>query len=126
MKFDDIFHHIGDIGPYQILLVFLVGLLEIFSDTLLYNFLAARVDHWCYIPELQHLDINFQKNFSIPRDTDGNYEECIMYDLNYTAYNNLTSYDFAGNMSGLPTVGCKYGWLYDRSEFTETIVSSVS
>ena len=47
------------------------------------------MDHWCRIPELDHLPFNIQKAIAIPKETeDGEevYSSCSYYQRNYTNY----------------------------------------
>ena len=124
MRFDDLFDHFGEIGRYQIMLVFMLMIPELFSDTIALNFLTGRMDHWCYVPELEHLDPELQRNISIPLDDDGEFSQCEMYDLDYRMYNSTEGMWERGNST--QTVECTQGWVYDRSTFTQTTLSAVS
>ena len=55
MKFDDVLFEIGEFGRYQKRMYFLVCLMiiTVACHQLAQVFLAARVDHWCLVPEIE-------------------------------------------------------------------------
>ena len=126
MQFDDLFLHFGEIGRYQVMLTVMLMIPMMFADTICLNFTTGRMDHWCYVPQLDHLNASEQKRISIPYDEDGKYAKCSMFDLDYVSFNqsDFSVWDHAVNTTNV--VDCQHGWVYDRSLFTETIVSSVS
>ena len=55
IDFEDVFEYIGEFGLFQLLTFFVIGL-STFStgfQNLAATFLAAEMDHWCEIPELE-------------------------------------------------------------------------
>ncbi|XP_070569258.1 organic cation transporter protein-like [Ptychodera flava] len=125
LKFDDILKYLGDFGPYQKKIYFLVCLVGIGAAMHAFSqvFLVAETDHWCYVPELAKYETNCTgehvydtcletvKNFSIPLEdvTDGCddtpvYSNCYRYYIIYQ-YNDK----------------CDHGWRYDRSQYKSTV-----
>ena len=121
MKFDEIFDIYGHIGKYQLFIFAIITGPLLISNGSAYNFLSARMDHWCYVDGLQNLTHEEQKLVSIPLADDGDYEQCLMFDVNYTVHNGVTR-----PPNTTHTRPCDDGWVYNRSQFTETTVSAVS
>ncbi|PIK50849.1 putative organic cation transporter protein-like [Apostichopus japonicus] len=136
MKFDDILKSIGEFGPYQIKIYFMVCLIGIpvAMNQMGQVFYAANTDHWCAVAEWESnydacsdLDgdeymgcIHQYRNASIPpdeEDEDRLYAQCSKYDANYTTW--ADGY-YAGDETTRQT-DCDEGWIYDKSEYTRTI-----
>ena len=103
------------------------------TDVTQFIFIAADMDHWCRVPELDDLPYDVQKNVAIPArsrdhgDASVEYSSCEMFSLNYSAYNRSEFYSW--NRSLLITnetsvVQCSE-WTYDQSEFISTVVRKV-
>lgn len=141
MKFDDILKSIGEFGPYQIKIYFMVCLIGIpvAMNQMGQVFYAANTDHWCAVAEWESnydacsdLDgdeymgcIHQYRNASIPPDEeeeDRLYAQCSKYDANYTTW--ADGY-YAGDETTRQT-DCDEGWIYDKSEYTRTIKTDVS
>ncbi|XP_023230328.1 carcinine transporter-like [Centruroides sculpturatus] len=128
MDFDDVLPHIGGYGRYQIFFFsFIVIPSNILSGFGYINFLfvSGIPDHWCFVPELQFLSLELQKNLSIPtEEVDGTrrYSKCLMFDVNYTQilqyYNN--------SRRNWPKVKCRHGWNYERSVYDTTLISEMN
>ena len=122
--------HVGQFGKYQILAFILLGLVEVSSAiyNLEYVFIMATPDHWCKIPALDNTTLtdNEIKNISIPHDGK-EFKRCVRYVRNYTdlfGYNSSDYLDTSTNVS-LKETFCEDGWEYDRSVYTESVVTQV-
>lgn len=129
LDFDDVLKQIGEMGTYQKTLYILLCIPACLPAAFLaFNqvFITADVDHYCAIPELDSRDdLNLSQRLLLgaPRkDT-----KCMMYDVaNWTI-------EFQNNGDRWPdhpitnkTVPCKHGWIYDRSEYQDTIVTEMN
>ncbi|CAH0388325.1 unnamed protein product [Bemisia tabaci] len=122
MDLDNLLPDVGEYGTYQKRLLWFVLLPCVLPCGFhAYNqlFMAASPQHWCYVPELKHLDIKEAKQLSIPKSNNGKLSQCLMYDRNYTA---IASFPNESVPLG-KAVPCKYGWTFDHSEYKETIVT---
>lgn len=144
MKFDDILRQIGELGPFQMKIVFLVALamLPEALNSMIAVFATADMDHWCHVEEwtdsVQNCNSNLTtfgqneqyiecihkyRDASIPIkkiDDEPVYANCIMYDKEYPS--ELTEEYYTGDSEN-STRGCTEGWVYDRSQYRSTIVS---
>ncbi|XP_070567476.1 organic cation transporter protein-like [Ptychodera flava] len=138
LKFDDVLEYLGEFGPYQKRLYFLVCLMAILSAMPAFAqvFLAAETDHWCNAPELEDyyenctnqavhdVCIETIKNFSIPLEDETGvcgdslvYSKCYRYDISdidYSPGKDIAKYTNT-------TIKCDYGWIYDRSQYKSTV-----
>ncbi|CAG9782690.1 unnamed protein product [Diatraea saccharalis] len=114
---------VGEMGTYQKLLFlclmpFFVCFIAVYCVQM---FIAATPQqHWCKVPELQHLEINLRRNLSIPGAADGtDWDRCRVYDANWTHV--LVTMSPPSNNDTRP---CEHGWefLYDDIPYT-TVVS---
>lgn len=143
MNFDAILGLIGEMGPYQIKLMFLVCLsaLPEAMHSMIAVFMTADMDHWCEVEEWsqsvddcyvlrdvntdQYLECMYQyRNSSIPRSIeDGEvvYSRCSKYDTDYPSqwYDGYYAYNYTNS-----TTECDQGWVYDQSQYKSTIVNS--
>lgn len=65
MDLDEILPSIGEFGRYQKLVLYFILLPAVFPCGFhAYNqlFMAAVPEHWCLVPELEHIDKNFARN----------------------------------------------------------------
>ncbi|XP_077988630.1 organic cation transporter protein-like [Glandiceps talaboti] len=139
VEFDDILKHVGEFGTYQkraYHLLCLVGIIAAFH-AFAQVFLVAETDHWCNVPELDGYEETYcvntttkatcletMKNLSIPREENsGNcessflYSNCHRYDVsNISFYPGMDITKYTNN-----TIGCDYGWKYDRTQYKSTI-----
>lgn len=145
MKFDEVLGLIGEMGPYQILIMSLVAMAMIpeAMHSLIAVFLTANMDHWCAVPEwaesvenctslpirsTEYLEcIHQYRDASIPVThvtATGNpvYSQCQIYDTEYPT--DFSDEFFAGDAVN-STRGCPSGWIYDQSQYKSTIVNDV-
>ncbi|XP_022089884.1 organic cation transporter protein-like isoform X2 [Acanthaster planci] len=128
MQFDQILALLGDFGPYQRRIFFLICLLSVPGafHKLAQVFLGAGTDHWCAEPEWEDQDCMgwnltttecqlAKKNASIPRDERGEFKQCGRY--------NVTGVMFYPGLdtSNFTTEECMDGWVYDTSQYESTI-----
>ena len=83
MDFEDIFHYIGHLGPYQFLIFILVAFLGIFHgyEALGMIFLGLNQDHFCLVDELREFPYEMQKYIAIPKVS--------IFFLNYLTVNKI-------------------------------------
>ncbi|XP_038048035.1 organic cation transporter protein-like isoform X2 [Patiria miniata] len=128
MHFDKILVLLGEFGPYQKRIFFLICLLSVPGafHKLAQVFLGAGADHWCAVPEWKDQDCTAwnlsatecqlaKKNASIPRGKDGAFEQCQRY--------NITGERFYPGLDprNLTSEGCVDGWDFDTSQYKSTI-----
>ncbi|XP_072021441.1 organic cation transporter protein-like [Amphiura filiformis] len=136
MKFDDIIIELGEFGRYQRRAYFLIGLVGIATAAhmLAQVFLAGESDHWCVVPELKQENCNkwpelspdacnaAKKDASIPLQTDDDmeytYDNCLRY--NMTGIHFYPGIDTTDHTND--TLECDEGWLYDTSQYSNTVV----
>ncbi|XP_046345229.1 organic cation transporter protein-like [Haliotis rufescens] len=126
MKFDEILKDVGEFGPYQRRVYFLVCLACITSafQTLLPVFILDMPSYRCKLLSMPNDTYKIQNpyhaslvNRSVPIETDDqseSYASCRLYDVT----NSSTSSD-GGNQS---QTTC-HGWVYDQSTFTSTVIT---
>ncbi|XP_013809799.1 solute carrier family 22 member 7 [Apteryx mantelli] len=125
MKFEDLLLETGGFGRFQILILFLLCLprINLPMHFLLHSFLAATPSHHCAIPR-QEAFVNLTTEelllISIPQESDGTFRSCEMF-LQPQFYLLLNSSLQPENDSIIED--CKYGWVYDHSQFTSTIAT---
>lgn len=115
LRFDDFLPYIGEFGFYQKRLViyaipfFFLWAFIYFTQIFL---IIVPNDHWCRIPELQDLSKDEQQKLAIPKIKNNEYDNCLMYDTNYTKAieNNVTAAD-----KSWPRKPCT-DWCYDKEE----------
>ena len=138
VDFDDLLPHIGEMGRYQMTFYLLMCIPTMPAAFLAFNqvFLSAEPEHWCRVPAFDALGGNLtslqQRHLSIPVKRAQHhrglvrFKRCTQYDVNFTAV-------FEGNGGEWPAgpdpdwgeTFCKEGWVYDRSEFKNTLVTEV-
>ncbi|XP_060802617.1 beta-alanine transporter-like [Amyelois transitella] len=128
MDFDAILEDVGTFGRYQKLVIYFVLLPAVIPcgfHAYAQLFMAADVQHWCKVPELEHLtDLQLVKNLSIPLELKNGepfFSKCTKYNLNYSEI--LKSYQEDSTRKHAEVVPCTDGWTYDRSVYKNTIVS---
>jgi hypothetical protein len=129
MEFDDVFQYIGDIGIYQGLLFFIIGLINTLNglQNIGVNFIAGHQDHWCSVPRLEAFPHDVQKLVSIPHVTDNpdEYDTCSYYDLDYDNLTDDQIWNWDRNLTqNESTISCD-AWVFDKSVFISTINSKV-
>ena len=132
VDFDSILPHVGEMGIYQMGLFLLMCIPACLPAAFLaFNqvFLSASPDHWCKVSELNQYNLTADqvKNLSIPFDDEiKEYQKCQQYDVNFTEI-----YELNGHLPALPDpdwnlTSCKEGWIYDRREYKDSLVTEVS
>lgn len=129
VDFDSVLAEVGDFGPYQLFVYFLVAFPACFpSAWSAFNhvFVSAIPSHRCRLPGI--LDDNILINRSAAcaltppnRDLDLNagIDGCHQYNFNSTV-------DLCGQIhSNLTRVDCQNGWVFDKTTYEATIVTQV-
>ena len=136
VDFDALLPHIGEMGRYQLGLYLLMCIPATLPAAFLaFNqvFLSAAPDHWCKVPELetQNLSRSHIIKLSIPErrfpHTDyREFEQCRQYDVNFTKvfHDNGEVWPQEPDPEW-PKVFCKNGWVFDQSEYDNTLVTEV-
>ncbi|XP_038209402.1 carcinine transporter-like [Zerene cesonia] len=118
---DSVIMHMGEMGLYQKLLFVMMAPFGIFFAFVYFvqMFIAATPqNHWCRVPELQHLDAEVRRNLISPR-VDDEWEKCLMYDANWTQV--LIDMVIPVNASLIP---CQNGWEFQLGDIPyHTVVS---
>ena len=132
VDFDSMLPHVGEMGLYQIGLFLLMCIPACLPAAFLaFNqvFLSASPDHWCNVTELNkyNLTLDHYKNLSIPwKNETKEYDKCLQYDVNFTQIYELNGQvwpemaDPEWNLTA-----CKDGWIYDLSEYEDSLVTEV-
>ena len=97
------------------------------KESLLINFVAGHMDHWCDVEGVNHLPYSQQKYVAIPLDDDGEYKEWHYYVNNYTQYTDEELMNWnrsVVNPPDSPEAKCNE-WVYDQSDFYSTFMSRV-
>ncbi|XP_029006621.1 solute carrier family 22 member 7-like [Betta splendens] len=124
MKFENILDDINGFGRFQarILVISFIGRFTLPCHFMLNNFIAAVPSHRC---DVSHLDDGGAFSgltqpqrllVSIPAQGDGALSSCQMFEE--PQYQLLSN---SSNATGLPTVPCQNGWVYDNSTFKSTV-----
>lgn len=134
MAFGEILEQIGGMGRFQLIHTMLLTIPVLFmaSHNLLQNFTAAIPGHHCQVrltpnsseyPNITHpLGAGQLLRVSIPMDSKQRLEKCRRFtDAQWYLLNASVS-----RANQTETEACADGWLYDRTQFTSTIVSQVS
>ena len=130
MEFDDVYQYLGQIGVYQVCVLILIFLLNLYTlDVTTIIFVGADMPHWCRIDQLANLSFRHQKNIAIPLIAPGlsDYSSCQMYDLNYSAFSSEELLGWNRTLminENTSVIDCDQ-WTYDQSTFVSTIVSEV-
>ncbi|XP_060883304.1 solute carrier family 22 member 7-like isoform X1 [Labrus mixtus] len=126
MKFENILAEVDGFGKFQIrtILLMVIPRVTLPFHFLLNNFIAAIPSHHCDISSLDDGDMfrNLSQAkraiVSIPVQEDGTQSSCQMFaEPQYHLLLNST------NITELPTVPCRNGWVYDNSTFKSTLAS---
>uniref|UniRef100_A0AAG5DBR9 Major facilitator superfamily (MFS) profile domain-containing protein n=1 Tax=Anopheles atroparvus TaxID=41427 RepID=A0AAG5DBR9_ANOAO len=131
VDFDDLLPHVGEFGRYQKILFLLMIPFAFFVAFVYFSQIFITLvpeEHWCYVPELQHLSVEERRALAIPIDEslagdfatgvgDGAetivYSKCTMYAVNFTEVlaNNIRKPD-----PSWPTQPCRNGWEYNFTD----------
>lgn len=129
VDFDDLLPHVGEFGRYQKILFLLMIPFAFFVAFVYFSQIFITLvpeEHWCHVPELQHLSVEERRALAIPVDksaagdfaVDGgdgaiSYSKCTMYAVNFTEVlaNNIRTPD-----PSWPTQPCRNGWEYNFTD----------
>ncbi|XP_065255676.1 solute carrier family 22 member 13-like [Emys orbicularis] len=120
--FGDIINAIGDLGPFQKWLVLMLSLANFLTAFPMFGqlFMVLDVPHHCKTSWIYAISPNLteeqQLNLTIPRNTQGSYEECLMYTPVNWDIDSVIEYGL--NV----TKKCQEGWVYS-SEQNPTLVT---
>ncbi|KAM7010069.1 solute carrier family 22 member 7-like isoform 2-T2 [Tautogolabrus adspersus] len=126
MKFENMLAEVNGFGKFQIrtILLLVIPRVTLPLHFLLNNFVAGIPSHHCDISSLDDGDIfrNLSQAeraiVSIPVQEDGTQSSCLMFtEPQYHLLLNST------NITELPTVPCRNGWVYDNSTFKSTLAT---
>ncbi|XP_016981370.1 beta-alanine transporter [Drosophila rhopaloa] len=116
IDFDDLLPLIGEFGRFQVMLfLFMIPFCFITAFVYLGQIFMSLTPHkyYCYVPELMIIrSVELRKQLSIPREKDGSYSRCRMYDTNYTKIHFAEDQRKYINTS-LPTIPCKRGYVFE-------------
>ncbi|XP_068149014.1 organic cation transporter protein [Drosophila tropicalis] len=119
LDFDDLLPMIGEFGFFQkILFVLMIPFCFIAAFVYLGQiFMTLAPNHYyCLVSELSLVeDEQLRKDLSIPREKDGTFSKCLMYDTNYTAIHIAKNRSQFINTS-LPKIPCTKGYVFDKKE----------
>ncbi|XP_070141844.1 solute carrier family 22 member 1 isoform X2 [Drosophila kikkawai] len=119
IDFDDLLPMLGQFGWFQKrLFLFMIPFCYITAFVYLGQIFMTLTpnDFHCFEPELELMtDKELRKQLSIPREKDGSYSQCRMYETNYSriryARNKTAMID-----TSLPTMPCQHGYVFNTSE----------
>ncbi|KAJ2944015.1 hypothetical protein O0L34_g8342 [Tuta absoluta] len=119
-----VLQHIGEFGRYQKFLFACMlpcGFIIAFVYLVQMFIAATPQNHWCRVPELEHLDQELRRNLSVPLGADDwEWDRCHTFDANWTHVSlTLTPPD-----PNTPRVPCKHGWEFTLEDIPyHTVVS---
>lgn len=142
MLFEEALRTVGDFGVFQwLLIIYLVVFVAPMRVIPLFTHIFTLLEppHWCRQPELEeffNLTREQARDIGVPRESDGRWSQCEMYDFNWTA---LAPFKWSQDLheagfnlsvltgdAELPSVvPCHFGWHYDHSKIYPTIVSEM-
>ncbi|XP_046641550.1 organic cation transporter 1-like [Daphnia pulicaria] len=139
IDFDSVLEYLGAEGRYQTVLYYLLCIpATVPAAFLAFNqvFLSATPGHWCQIPELANLTVDYRKSLGIPHDGT-KYSSCSMYHVDFSQV--LPEVILAGNWpsnttlpllpvanSAWPVTNCLHGWEYDKTQYDATLVTELN
>ncbi|XP_055844858.1 carcinine transporter-like [Episyrphus balteatus] len=123
IDFDDLLPMVGEFGLYQ---KFLFVCMIPFAFFVAFVYFAqifitlVPEEHWCSVPELEHLDVTERLALSIPLEADG-YSKCSMYGVNFTE---MLAKGIKVADPSWPIVPCQRGWTYNFTEIPYETVAT--
>ncbi|KAM9308189.1 solute carrier family 22 member 13-like [Gastrophryne carolinensis] len=121
--FGDILKNVGEFGRFQKLLVFKICFLSFFNAFHMFGqvFMGISVPHHCntswILEKNPNLTEEYQLNLTLPRNTHGSYEPCLMYTPVDWDLESIEQYGLNS------TEVCRDGWVYDTSQQKSTLVT---
>ncbi|KAH8296304.1 hypothetical protein KR054_004333, partial [Drosophila jambulina] len=119
IDFDDLLPMLGQFGWFQLrLFLFMIPFCYITAFVYLGQIFMtlAPNDFHCFEPELELMtDEELRKQLSIPREQDGSYSQCRMYNTNYSRIRSARNKSALIDTS-LPTMPCRHGYVFNKSE----------
>ncbi|XP_068094729.1 solute carrier family 22 member 13-like [Hyperolius riggenbachi] len=122
-EFVDILKNVGEFGRYQKILVVIMCFLSFFNAFHMFGqvFMGISVPHHCdtswILEKNPNLTEEHQLNLTIPRNTQGSYERCLMYSPVDWDIESIERYGLND------TQDCQDGWVYDTSQQKATLVT---
>jgi len=108
---------IGQFGRFQVMLfLFMIPFCFITAFVYLGQIFMSLTPskYYCLVPELEHTqNVELRMQLSIPREKDGSYSRCRMYDTNYTEIHFAVDQSIYINTS-LPTIPCRKGYVFEQ------------
>ncbi|XP_009897431.2 solute carrier family 22 member 13 [Dryobates pubescens] len=115
-EFGDFMNVLGDFGPYQKLLVFLISLPLLLNPFQMIGqvFMVLEVPHHCDTSWIRAVGPNLteeeQLNLTLPRGADGAYEQCRRYSPVDWDLDSIRTYGLNA------TEECRSGWVYPAGQ----------
>uniref|UniRef100_UPI00398F40C5 solute carrier family 22 member 13-like n=1 Tax=Pristiophorus japonicus TaxID=55135 RepID=UPI00398F40C5 len=122
--FGEILKAVGEFGPFQKRLMVLICLPNLFMGfhLLAQVFTGASVQHYCKTNWILNISADLPKEqqllLTLPKEKDGSYQKCKMYMPNRDK--DIDWIWLHGNRS---TVACEEGWVYNKSQYSSTLVT---
>merc|ERR1712168_966218 len=90
------------------------------------NFLTPRVDHWCYVPELRHLDYDIQKALVVPyNEATKQFDYCSVIKRDWSdILSNISQVN--DSSTNYTTETCLSGFVFDDSTYFSSATSQWS
>ncbi|XP_068094730.1 solute carrier family 22 member 13-like [Hyperolius riggenbachi] len=123
IEFGEILKNVGEFGRFQWILVAMQCFLGLFGTFHIFGqvFTEISVPHHCntswILKKNPNLTEEHQLNLTIPRNTQGFYERCLMYTPVDWDIESIERYGLND------TQGCQDGWVYDTSQQKSTLVT---
>ncbi|XP_068261427.1 solute carrier family 22 member 13-like [Nyctibius grandis] len=112
----EILKAVGDFGPFQqwLVLITLFPCLSVAFHQFCQLFMVAHVPHHCDTSWIRNISPNLteeeQLNLTLPRDADGEYEQCSMYSPVDWDLSSIVAYGLNA------TEKCSSGWVYPSGQ----------
>ncbi|CAB3221118.1 unnamed protein product [Arctia plantaginis] len=120
---ESVLSHVGSMGLYQKLLFVAMmpfGIFYAFVYCVQMFIVATPQNHWCRVPALANLSMEWRKNLSAPVTSSGEIERCMTFVTNWT----YVLETMTPPPEETPMIPCQHGWEFDRVDIPyETIVS---
>lgn len=130
--FEGLMKHIGLNGKYQSRFNYVFNLIFIIFLAMPYlNLVLAMTipEHWCHVPGRNETNMTEDewKQLTIPRVTNEvgkeTYSKCQMYNISIPLNTTTSLQSGEYNRTENNIIGCQYGWDYDHTWYTRTVVT---